>query len=587
MVGMLDLDAIVHPDYARMLDRYRMARAFSLGGLHVLKPDYPASVGWSAVARNNSNATGDDPGLDRDQTVYAWTSRPYESFLWKHRRELDEEFTERHERAIHVPLFQSLINIFSAGILRKSPTYGEAGISSEWRRYTSDVDLCGTDMSAFRRHALGAGLAFGRVHAISDRPDLGPAESLGEQLQRGERPYSYLVTPLEIPDWEQDEFGEFNWVRVAEPFPIPRAPTDKPSPALIQYRVWYRDGWELYAPHIKEQDGEITPSGYELTDGGVTNLGRVPIRTLNLSRASGGAAMGVESPLSDALDADRYLFNAMSERDESERSQSFAILFVPGQPMGPIDIGHFRAIGGEDSTQAPQYISPPTDMLNGKQERIERMLWLFRQYEGAGRGVSEFSKEERSGEALNIETEDKRNQMSLWASALQEFENGIYQDWGAWNGAAAVPSVAYPESFDIKSISTQVQELISLASSEAGIVPRPVAIRLAVPIVERILRDQGETEATIFEIKQSMNALAVDEAQRLETSEPGLSEGVLGTVGGLSALMDVITRVQAGEITEDSAQAVMVDVFGVPPDSAIKMLRRGSSQPPTEDQSDA
>ena len=222
--------------------------------------------------------------------------------------------------------------------------------------------------------------------------------------------------------------------------------------------------------------------------------------------------MGCESPLSDALDADRYLFNAMSERDELERSQAFSILFVPGQPRGPIELHPFRAIGGEDSTQAPSYISPPTDMINGKQDRIERILWMFRQYEGAGRGVSEFSKEERSGEALNIETEDKRNQMSLWASAMQDFENGIYQDWAAWNGETAYPQVAYPESFDIKSITAQVQELITLTSSNSDIVPRAIAIRLAVPIIERILRDNGETEATITSIRAEMDAYAAQEA---------------------------------------------------------------------------
>ena len=95
---------------------------------------------------------------------------------------------------------------------------------------------------------------------------------------------------------------------------------------------------------------------------------------------------------------------------------------------------------------------------------------------------------------------------SLWASSTQTFENGIMADWAAWNEADDHPTVAYPESFDVKAISAHIQELISLVSSEAGIVPRQVAVRMAVPIVERILRDNGETELAIGEIKAAMEA---------------------------------------------------------------------------------
>ena len=505
--------------------RWKMAQAFARGGIHVLEPDYPASNALSAVpiqaaaaAPASGGTAGTAPELGKDDTQYKWNASAYNSFLWKHRRETDSEFDERGERQIHVPLFLSLINIFAAGILRKGIRYeGGDPLSEPWKEYIKNVDLCDTGMPAFRRLALQGGETFGRFHAITDRPRFEGerAESLAEQQERQERTFSYLVSPLDIPDWETDGRGKFTWVRIAEPFITPRSPSDAHLPRQVQYRIWFADYWELYQP---EEPGDSGSTNYTLASEGPHPVGHVPLRTLSLARESQRYNMACESPLSEALDTDRYILNALSELDEMERAQAFALLFVPGHRKGSIDIMPLRAIGGEDSTMAPQYVAPPAELADSKWKRIEAKLWAMKQYFGAGRGLAEFSKEERSGTALNIETEDKRNQMQLWAAAMQEFENGLYEDAAAWNGKPNDhPVVVYPDSFDIKSIAAQVQEMISLASAEAGLLPRPVAVRMATHIVERIMREQGAGPEEVQKVMKLMEEHA-DKAP--ETAPP-------------------------------------------------------------------
>jgi len=533
-------DEIRHPDYVRMQLRWMMARSFSRGGIHVLQPDYAATVGWSAESIPLAQSSDADPAaggdslpadLGRDESRYKWNSTSFNSFLWKHRRETKDEFDERGERAIHIPLFLSMINIFSAGILRKPPRYENGIPTGGWLDYTTDVDLCGTGMPAFRRLAMHGAQTYGRYHAITDRPSFDTdAESLAEQQERGERPYSYLVSPLDLVDWETDLAGKFEWVRIAEPYIVPRDPSALPNANMTQYRIWYRDHWELYQPVIgKKADGG---QEYELAGEGPHPVGHVPLCTLNLSREGIRYGMACESPLSEALDMDRYILNALSELDEMERAQAFAILFVPGQRRGPIDIGPFRAIGGEDVTNAPQYISPPSELANSKWERIVAKLWSIKQYLGAGRGLAEFSKEERSGEALNIETEDKRNQMSLWAAAEQEFENGLYQDAAAWSGNQSddtMPVVVYPDNFDIKSLTAQIQDLVAIVSSKAGIIPHEVGVKMATTSVERFMRESGAGDEEIGAVQKIMKSFAetkpdmpstpVFEAQEEDTAE--------------------------------------------------------------------
>ena len=507
---MPEFDRIVHPDYKRMALRWRMAQAFARGGIHVLEPDYAATPAFTATAIQNAASVGDaaggtPPDLGKDDTEWKWTASAYKSFLWKHRRETDSEFDERSERQIHIPLFMSLINIFAAGILRKDVRYEGGDPDQEpWKAYVDDVDMCDTGMPAFRRESLQGAETFGRFHAITDRPRFEDrATNLQQQQQRGERTFSYLVSPLDIPDWETDGRGKFQWVRIAEPFVTQRTPDQDPSVKQIQYRIWFQDHWELYQP--ADGQGSKESTNYTLVAEDPHPVGRVPLRTMNLARESQSYNMACESPLSDALGADRYILNAMSELDEMERAQAFAILFVPGQKKGGIDINPFRAIGGEDATMAPQYIAPPAELADSKWKRIEAKLWAMKQYFGAGRGLAEFSSEERSGVALNIETEDKRNQMQLWSSAMQEFENGLYEDSAAWNGTPDDhPVVVYPDSFDIKSIAAQVQEMVSLASADAGMVPRQVSVRMATPIVERIMREGGAGSEEIKDVLDLM-----------------------------------------------------------------------------------
>ena len=535
---MPEFDSIVHPDYSRMALRWRMAQAFARGGIHVLEPDYAATSAFTATAiataaDAGTSTTGTPPDLGKDDTEWKWTASAYKSFLWKHRRETDSEFDERSERQIHIPLFMSLVNIFAAGILRKNVRYDGGDPDNEpWKTYIDDVDMCGTGMPAFRRLSLQGGETFGRFHAITDRPRFDDrATNLQQQQNRGERTFSYLISPLDIPDWETDGRGKFEWVRIAEPFVTQRTPEQDPTIKQIQYRIWFQDHWELYQPEPSQTDKKST--NYEMVLEGAHPVGRVPLRTLNLARESQSYNMACESPLSEALDTDRYILNALSELDEMERAQAFAILFVPGQKKGGIDINPFRAIGGEDATMAPQYIAPPAELADSKWNRIEAKLWAMKQYFGAGRGLAEFSKEERSGAALNIETEDKRNQMQLWAAAMQEFENGLYEDAAAWNGTPNDnPVVVYPDSFDIKSISAQVQEMVSLASADAGMVPRPVAVRMATPIVERIMREGGSGAEEIKVVLELMKKHA-EEPEELEPAQMPTQAPMVQTVDGL------------------------------------------------------
>lgn len=498
-----DFDACRHPDYVRFSERWQMAWAFWRGGIHVLQPDYPATAALVVNERDDAPEGGVAPEGAPRRTKYQWTTVPYASFLFKHARETIYEYEDRHRRASNLPLFQYALNTLAAGTLRDWPVRDSLG--GFWEDYHSDMDLVGTDVDAFMRRALSLGLVFGRMHAVTDmaNPEQRAVSKL-QQQERGERPYSYLVSPLDLVDWSVDSFGRFEWAVLIEPAPQDRRPGVKPdikqlSPT-VQYRVLTKDGWEVWRRAGRERM-------FESVDRGTHGLGRVPISTLYCTRLAQAADMACETPLPDLLDLNRQLFNELSELDETDRAQSFAILGIPqvdGQAGGGIDIGPKRGLMFPAEGGAPAYISSDPQLPAGRWQRLTDKSYLGRQLGGIGRGKSEYSKEERSAAAISVESEDKKNQLAWWSKALQEFDQGVHRDAAEWMGERDYPKAAYSTNFDTKGLMVEVQELVQLATVEVVADAREAVAVMAAPIIRKMLREQGVDEDKIEEAMSSL-----------------------------------------------------------------------------------
>lgn len=478
---------VVHQDYAAMAGRWQMANDFWRGGKWVLEPDHISSFYYTS--RSGVSQTPEmEPGLARQALGSEWYRADSSAYLWKHSSESTGEYEERCARAVHIPVFSRVIDIYSAGILRTPPK--REGVVGTWEQFHANVDLAGTDYEAFISDALNLALAFGRVHALTDMDPVAgdPPATLQEQIAQGTRPHTVLVTPLDMVDWEIDDLGRFLWVVLAETAPDSRAPGQKQKKPALRYRVWTRDSWAIWSD--VEKRGRFKPEAE-----GKHQIGEVPISTLFTARSK---AMACESPFADVLDGDRRLFNKYSELDTLERYCGFPVLAIPeagDKQTGPLDWSPTRAFSYDGTAGgSPSWLSPdPTHARDGWSRLLEQ-IFAFRFTSGASRS-QERSLEERGAAAIGAESEDKRNMMSRWASAVEEFDAAIHRHAAKWLGADQPKRATYSRNFDLRAIASQINDVVQLASARA--IAGPTLAALVKPIIAKILAEHGEDKKQI------------------------------------------------------------------------------------------
>jgi hypothetical protein len=507
-----------HQTYLRYFKAWETAYDFKRDGIHVLDPDHDVEVvKWQElVALTSSDSatlsgSGAEPESPSPSSRFDTKSGPNRSYLFKHDRETKEQFNNRCRRAYNYPLFQYIINVCTAGVLRHEPQ--REGATGVWSDIYADFDLAGTTINAHERMTMALALTFGRMHTLVDRPKPEKETSTRrDQREMGIRAYGYSVTPIDLVDWSKNREGVFNWATIMEPMPDTRKPGTKTVGAGVQYRVWYPDHWELWVP---VEHGKENPQGkdkFRKKEDGEHPCGRVPIATLWAGKLNEKVSMAIESPLASHLYMNRSIFNDASEANESERTQTFSLLAIPvgdGETIGAMDISHWSAMSFNSNAGVPVYVSPDSALPQGKMARIKDKIEISRDLAATSRGKAEQSKEERAASAIALESENKRNQLTMWAQALVEYNKELHEIIAAWEEADKIPTAVYNMDFDSKAVSTAISDAVQLASIPVIRDSPDVQAAIAKPIVRRIMTDAGDDDETIDETLGMLDAADV------------------------------------------------------------------------------
>jgi hypothetical protein len=488
-----------HPEWAQSHDHWVAGRDVYRGGRHVIAPcSYSQVVPfWVPYFSGKTDATDDSTGREQNNRL-AYAPQTVAGYLYSHVRESREEYNDRIARAMHYPLFRSIVDVYVSAVLR-TDAQREGADAKQWREYHADVDLAGSQIDVFLRQALTWALVYGRVHAVTDAP------------KGGGRPYTYLIPPIDIVDWELDVFGRFRWAVVRENEPMSRTPGQQRGEVKSQYRVWGAEGWALWRHGDK---------GWSAVEQGRHRAGRVPIATLFARRGyESRRSLEADSVLDDILHIDLNVFNLTSLLHDQIFANCFSQLAVPTEngEAPDVELGLNRVLGfAADTGARPMYLSPSADLIHAQAKIIGEQIATARQLASVGRGRAEYSREERSAATLQQESDDKSNAISSLAGAIESFDREIHADCAATGGVKAkTPVASYSRNVSLKALSSQIADATALSNLS---LPSGAMIEVLRPIVTRVLRDQGQGDDVIKRADAALQG-------SVQALEQGLADG--------------------------------------------------------------
>ena len=139
-------------------------------------------------------------------------------YLIPRNKEPDTVYQERVARVFYENYIGSIIDWYSATLLRREPVLVVEGANESGKQFfnefAEDCDLKGTSLSDFFRQQLVNALIFGKTYVALDFPRFSrPAPNRAEEDATG-RSRAFLVeyTPNEVINWSHSSDGNLQWI---------------------------------------------------------------------------------------------------------------------------------------------------------------------------------------------------------------------------------------------------------------------------------------------------------------------------------------------------------------------------------------
>lgn len=405
--------------------------------------------------------------------IHPITREPIVSYLEQHEEESDGDYNIRLRNSFSLPYCKEIVSVFSSTVFRQDVT--RDALSDYFPRdYIADIDLRGHSAREFLRRAFTLAEVYGWVGCLTDYPrQSGAWLSRYHQQQAQERPYSRIILPSRLWDWQVDP-GTGNFVE-----------------ALIwngvdgegcRFREWFPGEWQ-------DLDGQGTR-----IDGGPNGLGRVPLDILtcgSVEPEDGFEPFGW-SALSDVAGVCLHMYQIISELEAHERLTLFAFLHLKAdaddykgdsRPAAPdIHLGsrHYLWNPGDVS-----WVEPPASLPKEAREQISWCIQEMRRATGVATR-SEESLEAHSGVALAWEYSSRHNQVYERAQNLEDFESRLWRTHGDWLGIdVPLDAIRYPREYAVQPIESELSELKSLSEIATA---WPETSSALLPLVRQKLR---------------------------------------------------------------------------------------------------
>lgn len=378
------------------------------------------------------------------------------SYLLQHPFESAANYARRKETSYYYNYCGPVVDIFVSHLFRKDAErdYGALAGDSLFNLFLKDADLEGNTFRHFMREAQRFASVYGRVSIIVDKPQT-LAVTRAEAEDFGIRPYLSLVTPENLLDWSFMRLP-YSGKLVLDTVKIKEGPGT--------YRIWNRDGWELW--QAVDATGEV-----RLADAGWHGLGEVPLVNL-YNKLSGTRMLGI-SDIQDIADINRNIYYLCSDAREIIENTAFPMLALPysrsdagEREVGPRNILQFDP---SEPNSRPYWLEAPHSSLTEIREWVRHDIEeIYRIAKLGGVKAAEDYSSARSGVAIELEYQQLYSTLSEKADNLEQAETRVLELWAKWEGQSFGGYIDYPDDFSVRDLDRELQNAMKAQAAVIG-----------------------------------------------------------------------------------------------------------------------
>ena len=371
-------------------------------------------------------------------------------FLNRYILETEEEYLKRAEFTPLDNHCRNVVQIYSSFLFRVPPTrnFGSLTGDPQLEQFLMDADFDGRQYNNLIREAQVNASIYGTCWLIVDKPNSN-AKTRAEELSQDIRPYISIYTPENVTNWKYERASNGRYYLTSLTVVEDMMGKD----AIV--KVWTPEDITTYK--VEEFTIGYATKKPTKIDEQENALGTIPAVILYNQRTS-KRGIGI-SDLSDVAELQKSIYNDYSEIEQLIRLSNHPSLVKTPNVEASAGAGSVIEMPEDLAPELKPYIIQPSSQslesimktINTKVQAIDRITHM-----GAVRGTE---KTVNSGIALQTEFQLLNARLSEKADYLQNAEEQIFDLYAKWQGTTFDGEIFYPDSFDLRDFSADLQFL--------------------------------------------------------------------------------------------------------------------------------
>lgn len=391
--------------------------------------------------------------------------------LTRYQLESDIEYQARLRATPLENHCQSVVSVYNSFLFRESPDREFMSIAAvpELDTFLWNCDMEGRNFDQFMKDVSTWSSVFGHCWVLCVKPNTG-AVTRADEIAQGVRPYVNMLTPLVVTDWRYSrtvmgsyELEYFKYI-------------EDVNGDVRTIKEWTKTEIRTLTVDAGKQtilEDFVEPNG----------LGKIPVVCVYNGRST-IRGIGI-SDITDIADAQRFIYNATSEVEQSIRMNTHPSLVKTPETEAGIGSGSLIHMPDNlDPGLKPYLIEYTGASIDSIYKSIEHAIESIDKMANIG-AVRATQSRTMSGVAMETEFQLLNARLSEKGDLLEIAEEGIWNLFCEYLGYTWDGYVKYPNSFNLRDKQGEINQLQAAKNTATD----PVVLR---KIDEHILEWMGE-----------------------------------------------------------------------------------------------